>query len=310
MTIFKEENMFTDNIFVTKNNEIKIINDDCVRIMEKIKSEKVSLLITSPPYCIGKEYENITDDINSFVSLNTKVIKESIRILKKGGSLCWQIGFHVKQGIIIPLDYHIYNIVEKINENLSENDRLYLHNRIVWTFGHGLNAEKRLSGRYETILWFTKGKEYIFNLDPIRIPQKYPGKKYSKGPKTGKYSGNPLGKNPSDVWDIPNVKANHVEKTEHPCQFPIVIPQKLIKALTNEGDIVIDPFFGSGTTAIACLIENRKFVGMEIDNKYFNIAKDRILDAIDGNIKYRCEIPPIEPDKNQKVAQKPEGFKW
>ncbi|HPX71307.1 MAG TPA: site-specific DNA-methyltransferase [Acholeplasmataceae bacterium] len=310
MSVFKSENKFKNKMFVSENKEITIINSDCVEVLKNIKEEKVSLIITSPPYCMGKEYENPEDDINSFVSLNTQVIKESVRILKNGGSLCWQVGFHVKQGIIVPLDYHIYNIVESINKELPSKDKLYLHNRIIWTFGHGLNAEKRLSGRYETILWFTKGKEYTFNLDPIRIPQKYPGKKYSKGSKKGQYSGNPLGKNPSDVWDIPNVKANHIEKTEHPCQFPIVIPQRLIKALTNEGDIVVDPFFGSGTTGVACLIENRKFLGMEIDEKYFLMAKNRILDAIDGDIKYRCEFPPIEPDKNQKAAQKPEDFKW
>ena len=204
----------------------------------------------------------------------------------------------------------IYNIVEELNEKLSPDEKLYLHNRIVWTFGHGLNAEKRLSGRYETILWFTKGNEYFFNLDPIRIPQKYPGKKYSHGPKAGQYSGNPLGKNPSDVWDIPNVKANHVEKTDHPCQFPIVIPQKLIKCLTNEEDIVIDPFSGSGTTAIACIIEQRRFIGTEIQESYFDIAKNRIEQAINGEIKYRPDVPVMEPDKKQKVAQKPEDFKW
>ena len=163
---------------------------------------------------------------------------------------------------------------------------------------------------YETIMWFTKGSSYTFNLDPIRIPQKYPGKKYSRGPRAGQYSGNPLGKNPSDVWDIPNVKANHVEKTSHPCQFPIVIPQKLIKCLTSEGDIVVDPFFGSGTTAVACVIENRRFIGAEIQKSYFEIAKERVMNSLEGDIKYRPDVPVVEPDKNLKVAQKPEGFKW
>ena len=278
-------------------------------MLKRISNESISLVVTSPPYCIGKEYENLDDDISSFKKLNKKVLTESCRVLKKGGSLCWQIGFHVKNSTIIPLDCLIYNLIEEINKNKPNDEKMKLRNRIVWTFGHGLNAEKRLSGRYETIMWFTKGDNYTFNLDPIRVPQKYPGKKYFRGKRAGEYSGNPLGKNPSDVWDIPNVKANHIEKTAHPCQFPIVIPQKLIKALTNEGDKVLDPFFGSGTTAIACLFENRIFIGSELKKEYMDISIDRINETINGNIKYRPDVPPIEPDKKQKVAQKPEGFK-
>jgi adenine-specific DNA-methyltransferase len=127
---------------------------------------------------------------------------------------------------------------------------LHLRNRIVWHFGHGLHASKRFSGRYEVILWFTKGNEYTFNLDAVRVPQKYPDKKYFKGPKKGELSGNPLGKNPSDIWEIPNVKANHVEKTIHPCQFPVELIERLVLAMTDEGDWALDPFIGVGTTAL------------------------------------------------------------
>lgn len=296
--------------FIYDGTKIKLYNEDCLKIFPLIDSESIDLIITSPPYCMGKEYENTSDDINSFFSLNKKVIYEAQRVLKKGGNLCWQIGFHVKDSVIVPLDCLIYQIVEEINKTLSDDCKLYLHNRIVWSFGHGLNAEKRLSGRYETIMWYTKGKEYLFNLDAIRVPQKYPGKKYSKGEKAGQYSGNPLGKNPSDVWDIPNVKANHIEKTVHPCQFPIAIPQRLIKALSRQGDIIMDPFLGSGTTAVACVMEKRNFIGCELKKDYVSIAKQRITDAIQGNVKCRPDIPVKEPDKNQKVAQKPEEFKW
>ena len=289
---------------------IKLFHNNCIDVFSELQSECVDLIITSPPYCMGKEYESISDDINSFKKLNKKVIAESMRVLKKGGSLCWQVGFHVKDSVIIPLDCLIYDIVGELNKSVDSQSKLYLHNRIIWTFGHGLNAEKRLSGRYETILWYTKGTEYLFNLDAIRIPQKYPGKRYSKGKKAGEFSGNPLGKNPSDVWEIPNVKANHIEKTEHPCQFPIAIPQRLIKALTKPADVVMDPFSGSGTTAVACVLENRKFIGCELKEEYIEIADKRINEALNGDIKYRPDVPIIEPDLLQKVAQKPEGFKW
>ena len=125
-----------------------------------------------------------------------------------------------------------------------------MRNRIIWTFGHGLNSVRRFSGRHETILWSTKGDSLEFNLDEVRVPQKYAGKRAYKGPHKGELSGNPLGKNPSDVWEIPNVKAKHIEKTEHPCQFPVAIPQRLIKALTHENALILDPFMGSGTTCL------------------------------------------------------------
>jgi adenine-specific DNA-methyltransferase len=164
---------------------------------------------------------------------------------------------------------------------------LHLRNRIVWQFGHGLHASKRFSGRYEVILWFTKTDEYTFNLDDIRVPQKYPQKKHFKGPKKGELSGNPLGKNPSDIWNIPNVKANHVEKTVHPCQFPVELIERLVLAMTNEGDWIFDPYNGVGTTAIAALIHKRKAMGAEIVPEYVSIAKDRIHKAERGELRIR-----------------------
>ena len=150
-------------------------------------------------------------------------------------------------------------------------------NRIVWTFGHGLHCKKRFSGRYETVLWFSKGEDYTFNLDDVRVPQKYPAKKHYKGAKKGQLSGNPLGKNPEDVWDIPNIKNNHPEKTAHPCQFPELLAERLIKALSPVGGVVLDCFMGSGSTGVPSLKNNRNFIGIEKDENYFEIARKRIL---------------------------------
>jgi adenine-specific DNA-methyltransferase len=185
----------------------------------------------------------------------------------------------VNEGEIIPLDLVLYPIFAELG--------LHLRNRIVWHFGHGLHASKRFSGRYEVVLWFTKGRDYTFNLDEVRIPQKYPEKKYFKGPKIGQLSGNPLGKNPCDVWEIPNVKANHVEKTIHPCQFPVELIERLVLALTDEGDWVLDPFMGVGTTAIAALIHDRKAIGAEIIPEYVEIARERIRLAEQGKLRIR-----------------------
>ena len=217
-------------------NDVSIYKGDCLNLLKEIPDNYCDLIITSPPYCMGKAYEDIHDDIDTFIEQQKVIFEDIYRVLKIGGSLCWQVGYHVAESEAIPLDYYVYQIFGEGSKKYK--DRLILHNRIIWTFGHGLNSIQRFSGRHETILWFTKGTKYSFDLDSVRVPQKYPGKRYYRGNKKGELSGNPLGKNPSDVWDIPNVKANHVEKTQHPCQFPVAIPQRLIKALTYELSLI------------------------------------------------------------------------
>lgn len=293
-----------------KNGDIKVYAGDCMNMFKTIENSSVSLVITSPPYCIGKEYEDRNDDLKAFKRTNRRTLKEAIRILKPGGSLCWQVGYHVDNAHTLPLDVIIYNLIEDINKNLPIGEQMILRNRIIWTFGHGFNDIHRLCGRHEIILWYTKGENYTFNLDDIRIPQKYPGKTYSSGPQKGKISGNPKGKNPSDVWDIPNVKANHIEKTIHPCQFPISIPQRLILALTNTNEIVVDPFLGSGTTAASAVLLNRRFIGAEKVERYVEISEERIIKALSGRLRYREDKPVMKPDPNSKVAKKPESFEW
>lgn len=289
------------------NNEMTLFEGDCIDLLKEIPDESVDLIITSPPYCMKKAYENPKDDIQTFKDLHLKIFDNIYRILKNGGSICWQTGYHVANANVIPLDYCVYEIFTSNNDKLPTP--LILRNRIVWTFGHGLNSTQRFSGRHETILWFTKGERYEFDLDNVRIPQKYPGKKYYKGEHKGEFSGNPLGKNPSDVWDIPNVKANHIEKTLHPCQFPVAIPQRLIKALTKPNDVVFDPFMGSGTTALAALIEQRKFIGSELKHEYYEIAYNRINNALHGNIKIRNDAPVMKPNTKTSVAKLPKDFR-
>lgn len=290
-----------------KNRDVVLYNGNCFDILKKIPDETIDVIITSPPYCMKKAYENPTDDINTFKEMHETIFPELYRILKPNGSICWQVGYHVNDAQTIPLDYIVYDVFTHNSSKLKYP--LILRNRIIWTFGHGLNSTKRFSGRHETILWFTKGDKYQFNLDDVRIPQKYPGKRFYKGPNKGKISGNPFGKNPSDIWDIPNVKAQHIEKTNHPCQYPVALPQRLIKALTKEGDTVLDPFMGSGTTGVAAILENRKFIGAEIMPEYYDISNKRINDTINGTIKVRPDVPVMEPDINSSVAKIPDEWR-
>ncbi len=265
--------------------------EDNLKYMRRHENESMQLIVTSPPYNLGKEYERRTS-LERYIEEQTACIAEAVRLLHPSGSICWQVGNHVDDGEVFPLDIILYD--------LFKHHGLFLRNRIVWTFGHGLHCTKRLSGRHETILWFTKSDDYVFNLDSVRVPSKYPKKRYFKGPKKGELSGNPLGKNPSDVWDIPNVKNNHVEKTEHPCQFPVGLVERLVLALTNEGDRVLDPYIGVGSTAIAALKHHREAYGCDFEKKYINIAWERIHALRAGTLRTRpMDKPVYEPPRKQ-----------
>lgn len=237
-------------------NTITLYMGDCLDFLQEIPDKSAALVVTSPPYNIGKEYEKKTS-LASYLAWQENVIKECYRILREDGSICWEVGNYVNNGEILPLDIMLFPIFNRLG--------LHLRNRIIWHFGHGLHCANRFSGRYETILWFTKTDAYIFNLDSVRIPQKYPNKKYYKGEKKGEFSSNPLGKNPSDVWEIPNVKSNHVEKT-----------------------------------IIAALMHHRKAAGSEIVEEYVAIAKQRIRDAENGKLRIRpMERPVYDPQESK-----------
>lgn len=275
-----------------------LFNGDCSKLLRSLPDESVDLVLTSPPYCIGKAYEDKTR-AEDFVTDHELILPEIVRVTKKGGSICWQVGYHVSNGVVTPLDFIVYQL-------LTKHADIFLRNRIIWTFGHGLHSADRFSGRHEVVLWFTKGEQYVFNLDVMRTPQKYPGKRHYKGDKKGNYSGNPLGKNPSDVWDIPNVKANHIEKTNHPCQFPIALAQRLIRGLTRPDGLVLDPYTGSGTTGAAAVTLGRRFAGAELETKYYSIAADRIRAATEGDLQFRAEEKPIyQPPANTPLTTIP-----
>lgn len=168
-----------------------IASGDCVETLRSLPDGFAKLIITSPPYNIGKAYEKTTA-LDRYLDSLGPAVEQIVRTLAPQGSLCWQVGNYVEDGEVFPLDVYFYH--------LFKQHGLKLRNRIVWHFEHGLHASKRFSGRYETLLWFTKGDTYTFNLDPVRVPSKYPGKTHFKGAKRGQISGNPLGKNPGDLW--------------------------------------------------------------------------------------------------------------
>ncbi len=263
---------------------------DNLEYMRNIPDATMKLIATSPPYNIGKAYESRTS-LDAYVSSQAQVISECVRLLHPKGSICWQVGNHItRDGEVVPLDIILYH--------LFKDHGLKLRNRIIWHFEHGLHSKKRFSGRYETILWFTKSDDYTFNLDPVRVPSKYPNKRHFKGPRIGQLSGNPLGKNPSDVWIIPNVKSNHIEKTIHPCQFPVELIERLVLSMTDRNDAVLDPYVGVGSSVIAAIKHDRHGYGCDTEQEYIDIAWDRVHSFRSGTLRTRPMGKPVY-DPNQ-----------
>ena len=288
--------------------DVVFLLGDSLKTLKKIPDNSIQLIITSPPYNLQKEYET-KQSLDEYLESIKPILTELKRVLNNEGSICWQVGNFVSKGEVFPLDIFYYEIFKNLG--------FKLRNRIIWHFNHGLHGTKRLSGRYEVILWFTKSDIYTFNLDDIRIKQKYPGKRHSKGKKKGKPSGNILGKNPSDywgkfqedwdekIWDIPNVKSKHPEKTLHPCQFPISLVERCVLAFTDAGDFVLDPFSGVGTSMLASLMHGRRSVGCELQKDYMNEAKKRVKLFEKDKLPYRDLAKSIYVPKGEKVSLVP-----
>jgi len=270
----------------TPGADAVLFHGDCEELLQSMPDESVQLIVSSPPYNIGKSYEK-KSPLSTYIEWQKRVLRECERVLAPGGSVCWQVGNYVdkKTGEVIPLDALFWPVLHDLG--------LLSRNRIVWTFDHGLHATRRFSGRHESVLWFSKGPDAYFNVDPIRVEQKYPNKRYFKGPKKGELSCNPNGKNPGDVWNIPNVKHNHPEKTEHPCSFPIELAERFVLSMSRPGDVVVDPFGGVGSTVVAAALHGRVGVMAEMDEKYVKVAEERLTKATNGVLLARPMGKPI-----------------
>lgn len=296
----------------SSQERLAVVCEDALQLTKSLPASYFALIVTSPPYNIGKEYES-RSTLRDYLVQQKPLLAELVRVLRADGSICWQVGNFVEEGEVFPLDIYYYELFKSLG--------LQLRNRIIWHFEHGLHCSNRFSGRYETILWFTKSDDYQFNLNPVRVPAKYPGKLHFKGERRGLPSGNPLGKNPSDVWsvvatdwdraiwEIPNVKANHPEKTEHPCQFPVELVERCILALTREDDWVYDPYCGVGSALIAAAKHGRRALGCDRDPNYIETAKERLIQFAEGTLKLRPLGKPVHtPTGREKVAQRPASW--
>jgi adenine-specific DNA-methyltransferase len=282
---------------------------DTEKLLDCLPDEPIfDLVVSSPPYNIGKVYERQTE-LQEYEQWQSRVLSKIVSRLKPSGSLCWQVGNYIVENEILPLDILFHPIMKRLD--------LKLRNRIVWTFGHGLHTRRRFSGRHEVVMWYTKGDKYTFNLDAVRVRSKYPGKRSFRGPNQGMPSGNPMGKNPEDVWEflyeeiddvwqnIPNVKSNHIEKTEHPCQYPVGLIERLVLGFTNPGDLVFDPFAGVGSAGVAALLHKRRFWGSELNKTYVSIAQERLIKTLSGEIQYRAHTTPLYDHTKSRLSLLP-----
>lgn len=250
-----------------ENEGVAIYCQDCIEGMKMLPESLVDLTVTSPPYNIGKEYESLIET-SDYIDWCAEWMKEIYRISAGNGAFWLNVGyFEVKnKGLAVPIPYLLWDKTD-----------FYLLQEVIWNYAAGVACKSRFSPRNEKLLWYVKNRQnYTFNLDDVRDPNvKYPNQK-----KNGKLKCNPLGKNPSDVWQITKVTsgANRAskERTAHPAQFPTEMIGRIIKSSSNQGDLVIDPFMGSGSTAIAAIKNGRNVIGFEIEEEYVRIAQERI----------------------------------
>ena len=258
---------------------------DVLDYLDSIPDKSAQLVITSPPYNVSKSYGGnaAADNMHHvmYIGWITMILSEAARVLKEGGVLAFQIGStrdHLDQ--IVPIDLLIHETIMKTG--------LSFQNRVIWQIPHGLTPKRRLAGRHETVLIYSKGSPAHFNVNSARVPQKQPDKRAFKGPSKGKLSGHPLGAHPGDVWQIPNIGANNGEKTGHPAQMPEELCRRIIQLYTMPEDLVLDPFSGSGTTHKICVETDRKFSGCDL---YYNdIRNIRLAKAGIANI---CPLPGV-----------------
>ena len=240
--------------------------------MSELPDKSVSLMVTSPPYNIdisyGNKWENgrlktskgkkYKDDLTEerYREMLCSVFEETKRVLKDDGQIWVNIKNRYVDGNIIP-PFWILDFFQD----------MYLKNVIIWNFDWGGSTSKRFCSRYEYVFFFTKKKEdYTFNLEDVKIPAlNYRPDRYKSQLK-----------NPTDVWRRSLVSGNSIERTEHPAQYPEELIERIIKVGTQVGDLVLDPFMGSGTTAVVAKRLGRKYVGYEIEQEYLDIAKKRL----------------------------------
>lgn len=264
---------------------------DVLDFLDNLPDNSINCYFSSPPYNVGKSYGGgVSADIMRHTFYHgwlMQIISEMARTVKPGGVVALNVGKTVDMnGRLMPISHLIY-------QDLIQSG-LQFENEVVWTVPHGLTPKDKLAARHESILIFSKGGASTFNANAARIPQKQPGKRAYKGPNRGELSGHPFGAHPTDVWsDITTVRNNHPDRKhgDHPAQFPVALPKRAIMLYTNPGDLVCDPFSGSGSTHVACVETHRNFIGCDLF--YGELRAKRLEHATADSV---CVLPGVSDE--------------
>lgn len=259
---------------------IKLVLGDCIKELKSIDSNSVDLIISDPPYNVGKDYGNDSDsqDFDDYMAFTKQWLKECHRVLKNDGTIYVFIGFRYIS--------YLFKIME---EDLKMN----FVNWISWHYTQGVGKTKGFSPRHDDILMFSKTDKYKFNLDAIRVPQKY----YRK-------VNNMRGANPGDVWEVSHIHYCQKGRQPHPTQKPEALIERMVLASSNEGDLVVDPFSGSGTTMRVCQQLERNGLGIELNEEYIEQTKERLNSKFEGFDSIDERMLRVPNDLNDPAVRK------
>ena len=250
------------------DKELKIICGNAIDEMAKMPDKSVRLIVTDPPYNLNKDYGNNQDNLEfkEYLDFSRQWLKEAYRILTEDGTIYVFMGMRYIS--------YVYSILEQ-EMNMTFNSW------ITWFYTQGIGKTKGFSPRHDDILMFTKHpKKFIFNLDDIRVPQKF-----------YRSVNNMRGANPGNVWEFSHMHYCNKNRQNHPTQKPEGLYERMILSSSNEGDTVLDPFSGSGTLLRVCQQTGRKGIGIEINPEYISMTKERLetpftgFDSIDERMK-------------------------
>lgn len=254
-----------------RGDDWAVYRGDSLELLAALPAACLPLTVTSPPYNIGKSYEQVRD-VGDYIDWCAAWVELIHRVTEPGGAFWLNLGYLAVpgRGKAVPIPYLLWDRVP-----------FFLIQEVVWNYGAGVAARHSFSPRNEKFLWYVKDPDsYTFNLDDVRDPDvKYPNQR-----KNGKLKCNPLGKNPSDVWQIPKVTSgadrSSKERMPHPAQFPTAVVDRIVRACSNPGDLILDPFMGSGSLAEAAIRAGRQAIGFEINGDYVDMTARRLEAAL------------------------------
>lgn len=281
------EDLQLDIEYKTKGTNKKVFNsvfttqlgilykEDAIEFLKSLDSNSVDLIFADPPYNIRKAEWDCFSSQKEYLDWSYLWIKEAHRVLKKTGSL-YVCGFS-----------EILADIKWISSDLFKGCKW-----LVWFYRNKANLGKDWGRSHESILHLRKTKDFYFNIDEVRIPYndhtlKYPKRsqaetsQYANGKKYEDYiwEPNPLGAKPKDVLEIPTISNSSWERYEHLTQKPVELLRKVILSSSNPGDLILDPFGGSGTTYAVAEAYDRKWIGTELDERHCEIIKERLSDS-------------------------------